>query len=296
MLLLVALLALLLLGRTSSGLQHSKHRNVFQRAAPRIFESTKDGEQNRLMRDLAEPLLDEKLIKDVIEAWTRPLPTNYLTSPLVLSGPSGVGKNRLISALLKDYNKFFKRVVTHTTRRPRPDEVNGTHYHFVDSKESFEDLASRDFFLERSEVHGNLYGISTSAFSNVTSAGKIPIFEIDVQGARKINALSKSHGLTPRRLFVAPVSIEALRSRLAERGTESLADVELRLANAVGEIAAAENEKGLFESVLVNSDFEEASKAFFRRARDFYPALPSPSRIRMLQRRITKIKKMGGGS
>lgn len=68
------------------------------------------------IRDLCIPLLDYKLIEDTILQWTRPLPTSYLSKPLVLVGPSGVGKGRLVRAILKDYSRFFQKVVTHTTR------------------------------------------------------------------------------------------------------------------------------------------------------------------------------------
>jgi hypothetical protein len=68
------------------------------------------------IRDLCVPLLDYKLIEDTILQWTRPLPTSYLSKPLVLVGPSGVGKGRLVRAILKDYSRFFQKVVTHTTR------------------------------------------------------------------------------------------------------------------------------------------------------------------------------------
>ena len=68
------------------------------------------------IRDLCVPLLDYKLIEDTIRQWTRPLPTSYLSKPIVLVGPSGVGKGRLVRAILKDYSRFFQKVVTHTTR------------------------------------------------------------------------------------------------------------------------------------------------------------------------------------
>lgn len=68
------------------------------------------------IKDISEPLLDMELIKKTIIQWTTPLPTSYISRPMVIVGPSGVGKGRLIKALLKDYNRFFQKVVTHTTR------------------------------------------------------------------------------------------------------------------------------------------------------------------------------------
>ena len=248
------------------------------------------------LKELAEPLLDEALIRDVILSWTRPLPSSYLTSPLVLVGPSGVGKNRLVKYLRKDYNKFFAKVVTHTTRQPRSEEINGTHYHFV-STSRFAEMVECEAFLEHSVVHGrNSYGLSMEAYKKVAQQGKIAIFEVDVQGARKLRAegLAELHNLTPRYIFIAPTSIEVLRERLVQRGTEDDADIAIRLETAAHEIETSKSEPGLFDRVLVNEDLEQTAHALFRAARDWYPALPSPARLRMLQRRLSKIKRLGG--
>ena len=248
------------------------------------------------LKELAEPLLDEALIRDVILSWTRPLPSSYLTSPLVLVGPSGVGKNRLVKYLRKDYNKFFAKVVTHTTRQPRSEEINGTHYHFV-STSRFAEMVECEAFLEHSVVHGrNSYGLSMEAYKKVAQQGKIAIFEVDVQGARKLRAegLAELHNLTPRYIFIAPTSIEMLRERLVQRGTEDDADIAIRLETAAHEIETSKSEPGLFDRVLVNEDLEKTAHALFRAARDWYPALPSPARLRMLQRRLSKIKRLGG--
>jgi guanylate kinase len=247
------------------------------------------------LKELAEPLLDEALIRDVILSWTRPLPSSYLTSPLVLVGPSGVGKNRLVKYLRKDYNKFFAKVVTHTTRQPRSEEINGTHYHFV-STSRFAEMVECEAFLEHSVVHGrNSYGLSMEAYKKVAQQGKIAIFEVDVQGARKLRAegLAELHNLTPRYIFIAPTSIEMLRERLVQRGTEDDADIAIRLETAAHEIETSKIEPGLFDRVLVNEDLEKTAHALFRAARDWYPALPSPARLRMLQRRLSKIKRLG---
>ena len=301
--LLISILAFLLRSSAlrnplGSGFTHCVARHHDCRTGPgRWFVASnsqgQEDDRRRQIRELAGPLMDERLIKEIIDTWTRPLPQSALSSPLVLSGPSGVGKNRLVTQLLKDYGKFFKKVVTHTTRSPRFDEVDAINYHFT-TKEAFERLSATDFFIEYSRVHGNWYGLSREALRNVTSSGKIAIVEIDVQGTRKLKfqGIAKQHGLSPRYLFIAPASIDALKSRLIERGTETPDDMELRLSNAVGEVATAETELGLFDRILVNNDFEETSRAFFRTCRDWYPTLPAPSRLRMLQRRIAKIKRL----
>ena len=105
--------------------------------------------------------------------------------------------------------------------------------------------------------------------------------------------IAKAQGLTPKFLFISPSSILVLRERLQGRGTDAEADMELRLANAVEEIRAANQETELYDRVLVNHDFELCSRALFRTCRDWYPQLPSPARLRMLQRRISKIKQLG---
>ena len=129
-------------------------------------------EFNQKIKELAEPLLDLQLITKTLEQWSRPLPTNYLVRPLVFVGPSGVGKGRLISALLMDYSKFFKKVVTHTTRNPRPDELYRQSYHFI-SNHSFHELVQNASFIEWAKVHNNYYGTSLEAFKQVQKEGKI---------------------------------------------------------------------------------------------------------------------------
>ena len=240
--------------------------------------------------EIAEPLLDARLLKEVIESWTRPLPSEYIKQPLVLVGPSAVGKNRLVKKLLVDYSKFFRKVVTHTTRLPRFDEINGTTYNFV-SRETFHELRAREgFFLEESVVHNNCYGLSVEAYKEVCLDGKIAIFEVDVQGAQKLRAsLAEQFDLSPHYLFIAPASLKSLEERLLVRATESPEEMTIRLNNAVGEIEASST-PGLFDKVIVNNDFEEASRSFFNTCRYWYPSLPSPSRLRMLQRRIAKVK------
>ena len=152
--------------------------------------------------------IDFAAINETIEEWTRPMPLEYLRWPLVVAGPSGVGsvilishhhrwnfwdvnnwhihwsvscvftgKNRLIRALLKDYGKYFKKIVTHTTRQPRPGEINGTDYHFV-SKEVFFSLNCSGQFIEASHVHNNYYGVSRHAMVQVEGDKKISIFEV----------------------------------------------------------------------------------------------------------------------
>jgi len=160
------------------------------------------------------PPLD--LIEKTIEEWTRPLPMIALASPLILVGPSGVGKGRLVRALFKDYARFFRKTITYTSRSMRPEEINGTHYHFI-TREAMQKGIEENKFLEWSIVHKNLYGISRREWNNSRSSMKIIILEIDIQGARFFKNISSSMGITPKYLFVAPPDINMLRERLVLR-------------------------------------------------------------------------------
>ena len=131
------------------------------------------------MREIIEPLLDYGLLKQVLDAWSQPLPPDYFGRPLILAGPSGVGKGRLVRALLKDYSKFFKKVVTYTTRGPRADETPGESYHFV-SNGTFHAMVANGTFLEWARVHNNFYGVSMSSWQEAQQREKICVFEIGV--------------------------------------------------------------------------------------------------------------------
>ena len=135
------------------------------RISPRSYCHDVNSNKFNNSKEYIEHVIDIKQVNETIVAWTRPLPSEYLQRPLVLAGPSGVGKNRLIRALLKDYTRFFRRVVTHTTRSPRPGEVNGTHYYFV-TKDQYQSMKDAGKFLENAEVHNNLYGTSLESFTS----------------------------------------------------------------------------------------------------------------------------------
>eukprot|EP01041_Mallomonas_annulata_P002977 gene2977-5840_t len=242
------------------------------------------------LEDIAEPLLDYDLIQRTIQEWTAPLPTSAILTPFVIVGPSGVGKGRLIRALLKDYTRFFKKVVTHTCRSHRQDEVNGTNYHFI-TREEFLEKKSQGYFLEHATVHENLYGISYDEWKSVQKSSKIAILEIDIQGARTIKSMAKSLGITPKFLFIAPMNMSMLHERLTHRGSEVSSEISLRLATAVREMEEC-REPGLFDEILVNDDIAVTINALFRVVRKWYPSLPSAARMQMLRRRLKNIKAM----
>ncbi|XP_078149987.1 guanylate kinase 1-like [Carex rostrata] len=169
--------------------------------------------------------------------------------PIVISGPSGVGKGTLINKLMKDFPSTFGFSVSHTTRAPREKEVKGVHYHFT-TREVMETDIREGKFLESALVHGNLYGTSVEAVEAVTDIGKRCILDIDVQGARAVRART----IEAIFIFIRPPSFEELEKRLRDRGTETEEQVQKRLRNAKKEIE--EGKEGLFDHVLVNDDLE----------------------------------------
>lgn len=170
----------------------------------------------------------------------------------ILCSPSGAGKTTLTRHLL-DELKDFTFSVSHTTRKPRPGEVDGREYHFID-RERFEQMVAEGAFAEWARVHDNFYGTSVREIERARSTGKRGIvFDIDYQGARQIKAkLRDAIGV-----FVLPPSMAELRRRLEGRGTEDRATIEKRFSNAWHEI----EHYGFFDYLVVNDDLERAKAA-----------------------------------
>jgi len=169
---------------------------------------------------------------------------------LILSSPSGAGKTTL-TRMLQESIADLRFSVSHTTRRPRANEVDGKDYHFVD-RPAFERLIEGGAFCEWAEVHGNLYGTSVAEIEKARldpSCGGI-IFDIDYQGARQIRAkLPDVVGV-----FILPPSMQELEKRLRGRASETEAVVQQRFAVAKREI----EHYALFDYVLVNDHLERA--------------------------------------
>ncbi|XP_047941166.1 guanylate kinase 2-like [Salvia hispanica] len=170
--------------------------------------------------------------------------------PVVISGPSGVGKGTLIAKLMEDFPMMFGFSVSHTTRAPRNNEQNGVHYHFTERHVMEKDIQDGKF-LEFADVHGNLYGTSVEAVEMVTDQGKRCILDIDVQGARSVKASS----LEAIFVFIRPPSFEQLEKRLRARGTETEEQIQKRLRNAKMEIDQGTSSE-LFDHCLINDDLE----------------------------------------
>lgn len=166
----------------------------------------------------------------------------------VVSGPSGVGKGTLV-ALLRERLTRLGLTVSATTREPRPGEVDGVSYHFLDDAE-FERRVGEGEFLEWAWVHGHRYGTLRSEVERVLSEGRSVVLEIDVQGALSVRASHPEAVL----VFIEPPSPEELERRLRGRGTEDEASIERRLANAHREMSYADR----YDVRIVNDDLERA--------------------------------------
>jgi len=166
----------------------------------------------------------------------------------VISGPSGAGKGTLTDELLKRVPSLT-RSVSATTRKPRPGEVNGVDYYFLDEDE-FKDRIFQGGFLEWAMVHGNYYGTLKSVVKEGFSSGKDVVMVIDVQGAASIKEKMPEAVL----IFIEPPSIAELVQRLKLRNTETTAELQERLKNAETEMGLAGN----YDYVVINDDVERA--------------------------------------
>ena len=213
--------------------------------------------------------------------------------PLVISGPSGVGKSTVIKALTARHPGRFGFSVSHTTRAPRPGEVNGVDYHFT-SAGAMATAIGRGEMLEHAEVHGHVYGTSAASVRQVSSQGKICILDVNVHGAAALtlqnsapkrgndnrgSARTQANGSgvgRPWLVFLAPPSLESLGTRLRARGTEDEASLSARLGNAAAEIAAG-TKPGAFDRVVVNADLDAAVTDLARACMVWYPQLHFPT-------------------
>jgi guanylate kinase len=167
---------------------------------------------------------------------------------VIISGPSGVGKDTIIDALRRreaepgrERDRHY--VVTCTTRPPRNGEIDGVHYHFM-SREAFLALHAARGFLEANQVHGNWYGSPRAEVRDALVAGKDVILKIDVQGAQVV----KSQVTEAFLIFVVPPSMEELFARLRARATETAEELELRQRDAAIELAR----QGDYDEVVTN--------------------------------------------
>ena len=173
---------------------------------------------------------------------------------VVISGPSGVGKDTIIKRLVAlDWRLRYS--VSCTTRRPRPGEVDGVNYTFV-TKEQFEALVAEGAFLEHATYDGNLYGTLRERVDQARDSGHDIVLKIDIQGAEQIRHSERDGTF----IFVVPPSIEELERRQVLRNSETMADRISRRRIAEIEINFASH----YEHVVVNDDVERAVMEIMR--------------------------------
>lgn len=166
----------------------------------------------------------------------------------IVTAPSGAGKTSLVRKLL-EADSEVQLSVSYTTRAPRPGEVNGKDYHFVDEA-VFLDMLQRGDFLESAEVYGNRYGTSQSWIEKVIVSGSDILLEIDWQGAAQVRRIfPEAIGI-----FILPPSLEVLTQRLKGRASDSEEVIARRLAAAREDIRHVEE----FDYVIINDLFDTA--------------------------------------
>ncbi len=168
----------------------------------------------------------------------------------IISAPSGTGKTSLVKALLATDPKL-NLSISHTSRSPRPSEINGRDYHFI-SESEFKQMEQHGDFLESAEVYGNFYGTSQRWIDETTNVGRDILLEIDCQGAKQV------HSRFPQStsIFILPPSPEALASRLKARGQDDLDVIKKRLAATSEEV----NHVNEFDYVIINNEIDNALK------------------------------------
>ena len=168
------------------------------------------------------------------------------TSPLVvvISGPSGAGKDTVIEAALA-LDPALAKVATAKTRAPRPGEIDGVHHVFL-SDEEFDRWVAEGEFLEHVEIYGHRSGVPRAAVDRLLAEGRIPILRTDVAGARTLRAALDA----PLLVFVTVPDVPALERRIRARGAETEREISARLAEAEAEMA----ESVWFDRVIVNGD------------------------------------------
>jgi guanylate kinase len=166
----------------------------------------------------------------------------------IISAASGAGKTSLVKKLLTLINDLTLSI-SHTTRDPRPSEIDGKDYFFVTNK-IFEAMIKEDKFLETAKCHGSFYGTSRNFVEDVRNAGKDIIFEIDWQGAKSIKAIFPE----AISIFILPPSLKKLEERLTARGQDSEDTIKARLSAAKSEMSHVNQ----FDYVTINDKFDDA--------------------------------------
>ncbi|KAI0814473.1 P-loop containing nucleoside triphosphate hydrolase protein [Xylaria sp. FL0064] len=175
---------------------------------------------------------------------------------VAISGPSGVGKSTLCQKLLERYPGALELTVSHTTRKPRPGEVDGIDYQFV-SRNEFESLIRENAFMEYTEYNGDLYGTSKQTILDQAAKGALVLLNVNMEGIKQLKAEQSKNDsqINFAFVFIKPPSFEALEARLRESKAGDERSIQQRLNQAKTELEFAET--GVY-NVIVNEDLEDA--------------------------------------
>ena len=171
-----------------------------------------------------------------------------MSNLFIIAAPSGCGKTSLVNALLKKSSNICVSV-SHTTRKPRPEEVNGTNYHFI-SVDEFQEMIKDNKFVEFAEVFENLYGSSRQLIEDNLNNNIDVILEIDWQGARQVK-INMPKAIS---IFVLPPSKEALLERLKNRAQDDELTINNRMSDAENQMRHFDE----FDYLIINNNFNEA--------------------------------------
>jgi len=196
---------------------------------------------------------------------------NNNTKPIVVFGPSGVGKQTLMDLIMKDFPNNFAFSVSHTTRSPRKGEKDGVNYHFTTLEEMKKEVEEGKF-IESATIHGNMYGTSIASLEDIAKQGKICFLEIDVQGIEQVR---KHSGFSACYVGIFPPNANALESRLHHRGSETEETLRRRLETAKVELKKMKEwkEQNLIDFVIVNETVNSAHQQLKENLMSCYPHL-----------------------
>ena len=178
-----------------------------------------------------------------------------LPKPLVICGPSGVGKSTIIKQLTNEFPHLFGFSVSYTTREPRNGEIVEVNYHFI-TRDDFLVAKERGDFIETAEFSGNMYGTSKTAVQTIQEKGQICILDLEMQGVEQIKKIQE---LDPHYVFISPPNIDELERRLRDRKTETEDSMKKRLTAAKKDLEYVANSKS-FDIVIVNDDIDKATQ------------------------------------
>lgn len=184
---------------------------------------------------------------------------------IIISAPSGTGKSTIINAIIDDERLKLAFSISATTREPREGEVDGKDYYFM-SLEQFTTAIANDEFAEYQEVYaGRYYGTLKREIARITGMGCNVVLDIDVLGGINVKKMYGDEALS---LFILPPSLDVLRQRLVNRGTDSIEEIEKRLAKAEFEICQGQ----VFDRLIVNDDLAIAVNEVRQAIADFVGA------------------------